>query len=62
MEQNKIIIEAKGKKVEIPLHIIKLELNKSWGSNEGAPEIVIGAVAINEEEKQRWGEIYGLLC
>lgn len=62
MSKDKIIIEAKGKKIEIPLHITRLELNKNWGKDRVGPEIVIKAIARNEEETKAWAEIYEKTC
>ena len=62
MAQDKLIIEAKGKRVEIPLHMVKLELHKNWGKEKGPLELVIRAIATSEEEGQQWGELYGLVC
>ena len=62
MEQDKLIIEAGGKRVEVPLHLVKIELSKDWGEGGSGPEISIRAIATSKEETQKWGEIYGLVC
>lgn len=63
MAQDKLIIEAKGKRVEVPLHMAKIELHKGWDKkSEEVPELIIRAIATNKEETQKWGEIFGLVC
>ena len=62
MGEDKIIIETKGKRFEIPLHIAKIELHKDWRNGEEVPELVIRAIGTSKEEADMWGEIYGLVC
>jgi len=62
MEEDKIIINAEGKKIEIPLHLTTIELRKNWGAKRAGPELVITAVARNEEETKKWAEIYEKTC
>jgi len=62
MGQDRIIIEAKGEKIEIPLHMTTIELCKNWGAKRAGPELVIKAIARNEEETKKWAEIYEKIC
>ena len=62
MSKDRIIIEAKGEKIEIPLHMTKIELHKNWGKDRAGPELIIKAIARNEEETKKWAEIYEKIC
>ena len=62
MAEDKIIIEAKGKKIEIPLHMTRIELRKNWGKDRTGPELIIKAIVRDEEETKKWAEIYEKIC
>lgn len=60
---DKLIIETKGEKLEIPLHMVKIELHKGWGKNEGSgPELVIRAIGADAKETEKWAESYAKIC
>lgn len=59
---DKLIIEAKGKRLEIPLHLVKIELHKGWGRNNEQPELIIRAVGADKVETEKWAESFAKLC
>jgi len=60
--KDKLIIESKGKRFEIPIHLVKIELHKAWGSNTTPPELVIRAIGMNKEEIENWVKSYAEIC
>lgn len=60
---DKLIIEAGGKKIEIPLHLAEITLHKDWTTKgKETPELIIRAKALDKEETKKMGEMYALIC
>ena len=62
MAQDKLIIEAKGKRLEIPLHLVKIELHKNWGAKGAPPELTIRAIGMDEKETEKWADTFAKIC
>lgn len=59
---DKIIIKTKDEEIEIPLHLVKMELHKGWGKYESDPELVIRVLGADVEEVEKWAKTFTKIC
>ena len=55
--KDKMIIELNGRMVEIPLHLVGIEIQPVRNNRKEPPTLIISSIAKTKDEMTYWGDL-----